>query len=169
MTDPSADPAVTESFKEAMRLMASTVSVVAACHKGRRFGLTATSVCSLTMEPPQILACVNRSGDTHDCIADSGYFSVNPLQAGQDDVSNTFAATATDDGPDQFDRAGNWDTWDHDVPRLRNALASIYCEVAQAVPADTHTVYIGRVLAVQTTPGATPLLYANRGYTVPAS
>ena len=59
----TADP---EDFKEGMRQLAAGVTIVTTAVGERRNGLTATAVCSLSAEPPMLLACVNREAGAHD-------------------------------------------------------------------------------------------------------
>jgi len=51
----------TEHFRQSMRRVASTVSVITCTHEGRRYGITVTSVTALSFAPISILACINRS------------------------------------------------------------------------------------------------------------
>ena len=49
-----------QGFRDAMRQLASGVCVVTLGAGDERKGLTATSVSSLSAEPPTLLVCVNR-------------------------------------------------------------------------------------------------------------
>ena len=58
-----------EQFLNAMRFLASSVSVVAAKDSnGKLYAMTASSVTSLTVEPPAILVCVNKGASIHDVL-----------------------------------------------------------------------------------------------------
>ena len=57
------DPA---AFKKGMRHLAASVTLITTRHRDRRGGLTATAVCSVSAEPPQLLICVNKSASAHD-------------------------------------------------------------------------------------------------------
>ena len=46
-------------FKEGMRHLAASVTVITVDHNGKKDGLTATATCSVSAEPPQLLVCVN--------------------------------------------------------------------------------------------------------------
>ena len=72
-------PVATADFIAGMRRLAAGVTIVTASQGELRAGLTATSVCSLTAEPPRLLACVHREADAHDMILASGRFAVNVL------------------------------------------------------------------------------------------
>ena len=55
-------------FKEGMRHLASSVTVITVAHNGKRDGLTATATCSVSAEPPQLLVCINKEAGAHDLI-----------------------------------------------------------------------------------------------------
>ena len=78
---------VSQHFVTAMSSLAATVCVVAAASpSGERFGITATAVCSLSTEPPQLVACVNRASSIAKALSATGWFSVNILSGEQEDV-----------------------------------------------------------------------------------
>ena len=159
------DTPVQERFKQAMGLYPATVNVISAQHEGQRQGMTATAVCSLTMDPPQILACVNKSTTSHECIVESGHFCVNVLERSQEDISNVFASPADPDKPDKYERGGTWKVGIHELPLLEDALANIQCQLSESIDTATHSIFIGTVLEVRFSPDAPPLVYCNRGYT----
>ena len=73
-----------------MRSLASAVSIVSTAHDDRRFGMTATAVCSLSMQPPTLLVCVNQSTSLHHPLLSAGRFCINILHADQDELARTF-------------------------------------------------------------------------------
>src|SRR6516164_620566 len=64
-------------FRKAMRTLASAVSIVSTAYDNRRFGMTATAVCSLSMQPPTILVCVNQLTSLHHPLLSAGRFCIN--------------------------------------------------------------------------------------------
>jgi flavin reductase len=88
-------------FRKAMRTLASAVSIVSTAHDDRRFGMTATAVCSLSMQPPTLLVCVNQSTSLHHPLLSAGRFCINILHADQDELARTFGRKGMDrDSPD---------------------------------------------------------------------
>ena len=67
------------AFKKGMRHLAASVTLITTRHRDLRGGLTATAVCSVSAEPPQILVCVNKTASAHDPIGEAGFFCVNIL------------------------------------------------------------------------------------------
>ena len=74
-----------------MRHLAAGVTLVTTAGGGSRAGLTATAVCSVSAEPPQLLACVNREAEAHRLLLATGHLAVNLLSAGQHELADRFA------------------------------------------------------------------------------
>lgn len=150
-----------QDFKNALRLWASGVTVVTSktAQHGIR-GMTATSFTSVSLQPPQILVCINQTADTGEVMLEGGLFAVNILNASQQEVSNQFAG-----GSNQRQRFANvkWHAGLLGCPVLDDALASLECRVVQQVLAGTHWVIIGEVGHVACHAGE-PLIYYNSAY-----
>ncbi len=153
-----ADPA---DFKEGMRRLAAGVTIVTTAVGGRRNGLTATAVCSLSAEPPMLLACVNREAGAHDPTLLSRVFCVNVLAERHLDLAAQFSSSAR--VAERF-TTGAWGTLATGAPVLTDALASFDCLLGQTLKADTHTVLVGRVQSVRSDPDQAPLLYAGGAF-----
>lgn len=126
---------------------------------GQPCGLTANSVASVSLEPPLVLVCVDRESDTHDCIAESGHFSLNVLAAGQERVSRRFASW---DLEEKF--AGvDFRTGETGAPILTTSLAWLDCRLWANYPGGDHTIFVGEVVAGDATDEA-PLLFYRGGY-----
>jgi flavin reductase (DIM6/NTAB) family NADH-FMN oxidoreductase RutF len=158
---------VAEQFRTAMSALAATVCVVAASSpSGERSGITATAVCSLSAEPPQIVACVNRGSSIARALDGTGWFSVNILAGHQESIAATFAGRTGRQGADRF-ADEEWSRHVTGVPLLTGAAASCVCHVAGCLHQASHLVLIGRVLDVlmpEGTPPA-PLMYHMRRFT----
>ncbi|MEA1672799.1 flavin reductase family protein [Nitrospirillum sp. BR 11163] len=150
-------------FKQAMRRLAASVHIVATRSEGRRFGMTATAVTSLSMAPPSVLVCVNQRAATHPALARHGQiFSVNLLAPGHQDVANRFG-TPAEDGDARFN-VGGWDETEEGVPILAGAASSLLCAVEGLYPHATHTIVVGRVLRVALGEARCALLYGDGRY-----
>lgn len=150
-----------QDFKNALKLWASGVTVVTA--KTEVFGLkgmTATSFSSVSLEPPQILVCINKTADTGDAVLDAQSFAINILTADQQDLSNQFAGGASQE--ERFANV-NWHSGETGSPIFDDALVSMECIVVQQVSAGTHWVVIGEVQQINCR-GGNPLLYYNSAY-----
>lgn len=131
-----------ETFRACMRRVPGAVTVVTTAHDGRRGGLTATAVCSVSALPPQLLVCVNRSSSAQAVIAAAGRFGVSFLAHDQQEVADAFSSSVED----RF-AAAEWVELESGVPILKDAAAAFDCVVVQRVEAGTHTIFIGGVVA----------------------
>ena len=152
-----------QSFIQGMRQLASGVTLITTAHDGRRAGLTATAVCSVSAEPPQLLACVNRRSETHRVIDQSGVFAVNVLASDQQRLAQIFAGATDIYGDRRFEQA-DWTELATGAPVLTSCLASFDCRVVESMAAATHSVFIGRVAAVTFEPALDPLVYVEGDY-----
>ena len=145
-------------FKAAMRCIASTVTVITSKSGARTNGMTATAVCSVSAVPPCILIVVNQTNRSHTLIAESGIFAVNVLASNQTDLAQHFAQKSDDPLRSVGTSAGLTG-----VPVIEGCAALLECVVQQRVAAETHTVFIGRVVATKQT-DRLPLMYWNGKY-----
>jgi len=83
-------------FKLALSHFASGVTVVTTAHDGRQYGMTVASFASLSLHPPLVLVCIERSVKTHDAIAAAGKYGVSILSSTQTDISSKFASRSDD-------------------------------------------------------------------------
>ena len=79
------------AFKKGMRHLAASVTLITTRHRQQRGGLTATAVCSVSAEPPQLLVCVNKTASAHDPIGHAGFFCVNILSPQHRKIAERFA------------------------------------------------------------------------------
>lgn len=145
-------------FKLAMSHFASGVTIVTTEVDGKPYGLTVASFASLSLHPPLVLVCVEKSVKSHDAIAAAKKFAVNILAAHQGSVSDRFASR-TDD---KF--AGlAWANGTLGVPLIPDALTSIECRLHAQLPGGDHSIFVGEVVAIAAREGE-PLLYFRSGY-----
>lgn len=156
-------PELVETFKRAMGLLAGAVTVITAGHGEGARGLTATAVCSVSIAPPTLLVCVNRNGDAHRAIAESGAFCVNILAEQNRHVADRFAGRHGVAGPDKF-LGADWLALATGAPALGDALVSVDCTIAESVDAYSHTVFFGTVRAVRLGAAQPPLIHFDRAY-----
>lgn len=154
-----------QQFTDAMRQTVSGVSVITTDGDHGRFGMTVSSVTSVSAEPPLLLVCVNRSSVAHDAIAGNQRFAVNTLAAHQQSVAASFAGSNAFGPAYEFEH-GSWSMTASGLPVLTEAAAIFDCQLDTAIKAGTHTIFIGRVNEAFGSDHS-PLAYSNREYTVP--
>ncbi|UCG75747.1 MAG: flavin reductase family protein [Gemmatimonadota bacterium] len=107
---------------------------------GRPQGLTATAICSVSLDPPLVLACLSGHSSTHEAIEASGVFAVSFLGVEDTAIADRFAGDAVDKFEGVPRRAGITG-----APVVQAGLAYCDCVVVQQVEAGDHTIFIGRV------------------------
>lgn len=158
--------AVAPAFRQAMRRLAATVSVITLRHPEGRHGITATAVTSLSMEPPSLLVCVNQAGYFHALLEQETRFCVNLLHAENADICTAFAGSMAAD--ERF-AWGDWDEDDDGVPFVRNAQASLFCEKDRQIAYGSHSIFIGSVRRVAVREDVAPLIYQDGAFLTPQS
>jgi len=149
-------------FRRAMRTLTSAVTIISTSIAGRKYGMTATAVTSLSMNPPSLLACINRSASIHDPLVRRARFCANILHAHQDELATIFSAKTVED---RF-AFGEWAEGADEIPYLMHAQANILCDIDDVHRYGTHTMVVGKVRSVQVRERINPLLYQNGRYTV---
>jgi flavin reductase (DIM6/NTAB) family NADH-FMN oxidoreductase RutF len=150
-----------DDFKKALQLWASGVTVVTT--NSQKFGvqgMTVTAFSSVSVNPPQILVCINDSADTGAGIQESQCFAVNILNSDQQDLSNQFAGGSSQQ---QRFQDTDWQAGVTGAPILNDSLMSLDCKVVEKVRAGTHWIIIGEVQDRVCRSGE-PLLYYCGAY-----
>ncbi|MGY1622299.1 flavin reductase [Geodermatophilus sp. SYSU D00965] len=157
--EPAAPPAFdAQRFRHVVGHLASGVTLVTTRTAEGAFGMTASSVTSLSLDPPMMLACLNSSSATCAAVAEAGAYGVNVLGQGQGHLAQQFATPSADKFAGVQVAEGVTG-----VPLLTEALARIECEVVEQVDAATHTIFLGRVRQAEADEGA-PLTYFRGGF-----
>jgi 3-hydroxy-9,10-secoandrosta-1,3,5(10)-triene-9,17-dione monooxygenase reductase component len=152
-------PTVQEiAFREAIAHFATGVTVVTTTYQGRPAGMTASAVCSLSLDPVLLLVCIDNRLATHEAIDTSRRFAVNVLGEGDEALARRFARRAED----KF--AGVPVVEGSDPPLLAQAIASFVCDVQERVPGGDHSIFVGRVLTCAARRGCRPLLYYRSSF-----
>ena len=128
------------AFKKGMRHLAASVTLITTRHRELRGGLTATAVCSVSAEPPQILVCVNKTASAHDPIGEAGFFCVNILSPAHRRIAERFAGMDDVEGDKRFHDMGEWSMLSTSAPVLRGSV-SFDCRLVTKVAAGTHDLY----------------------------
>jgi flavin reductase (DIM6/NTAB) family NADH-FMN oxidoreductase RutF len=156
-------PKMSTCFWELMSTFPSGVAVVTTIDdEGRPFGLTCSSLCSASLEPPLLLVCMDNRSRTLETILVRRIFAVNFLHSGGREAADLFSTGA----PNLFERI----PWELTAV---GALPSLFlhahrvagCTVRESRVAGDHTVIVGEVTEVTLLTATAPLLYGLRQYT----
>jgi flavin reductase len=160
----SAAPAVAlAQFKEAMSRVAAAVHIVTTDGPAGLGGITATSVASISAEPPMMLFCINKTSSSYARMIENEVFCINVLAPAHETLSNVFAGR-TDERLDARFETGDWRKLATGAPALSGALASFDCRLVEAKEVATHVVMIGAVEAVELGAEGAALAYLHRKY-----
>lgn len=148
-----------ELFKQIARNWLTGVAVVTAkSATGELCGMTMNAVTSLSLDPPQFLACMDNRAKTLAAIASGGAFCIHYLSDQQQHLSAHFARP----GGDRF--AGiPYRTGVTGVPILEGVIAYVECQLAEIRPGGDHSIVIGNAIT-GAAPGGHPLAYFHGGY-----
>lgn len=144
-----------------MRRLASGVAIVAARGKDAPVGMAATSITSLTMDPPAVLVCVNRTAGIHACLSPGCAISINLLSRHQRDISAAFGGAVPRE--DRF-AVGVWSDDLHGLPILDEAQANLSCTIDSITPYGTHSIVIACVGSVRLSEKVEPLIFQDGAY-----
>jgi len=153
----------TRAFKTAMRHLAAAVSVVTTGRGENRTGFTATSVTSLSMDPPALLVCLNRQSSVSSVLLEHGAFCINVLASDQLHIAEHFTGRDGSRGAARY-RDATWQQMPSGALGNPGALALIDCELEEAIDRHSHTILIGRPKSVVIRDRAEPLLYWHGAY-----
>jgi flavin reductase (DIM6/NTAB) family NADH-FMN oxidoreductase RutF len=152
-------PISPDDFRTALSRFASGVTVVTTKDSaGRIYGITVSAFCSVSLEPPLVLICIEKVTGSHRALSESGMFVVNVLDQAQVDLSEKFASPSSDKFED-VDMSLNIDG----IPVLSGCLANLECKVWQTYEGGDHTIFVGEVDELSVGDGD-PLLYFRSDY-----
>lgn len=149
-----------DAFKAAMRLVASTVTVVTTDGPAGRVGATVSAFTSLSADPPSVLVCLRSDSRIARAVAANRGFCVNILPEDCADIARAFAGPSPDNPADRF--SGLDITAAAHGPVLPRATA-FACLMTEEVVHGSHAICIGRVIAISNA-GERPLTYLSGDY-----
>jgi flavin reductase (DIM6/NTAB) family NADH-FMN oxidoreductase RutF len=152
-------PVSKDEFRAALSRFISGVTVVTTVGLDNRpAGITVSAFSSLSLEPPLVLACIDKRASLHDHLVEGRYFAVNILAEDQRGISRLFATKDAD----RFEGIGyRWGVTG--APLLEGALAYIECRVVHEYPGGDHTIIVGEVESINVA-GHKPLAYYRGDY-----
>ena len=142
-------------FKKTLGHLPAGITVLTLVDEdGAAWGMTASSVTSLSLEPPMVLACVDDDAAIRQSIVRATFFGVNVLAGHQADIATRFA----DRAHHRFQPDDAHDVGPAAVPLIPGALARLECRRAEVFQAGDHAIVCGVVEWSETADGV-PLLY----------
>lgn len=156
----NAESHLTEAMKAAMRRLAAGVVVVATRVGSDRMAMVLTAVNSLSLEPPSLLICINRSGSMFSALAEGSPFCVNVLGESHEALARLCSTGGA--GEARF-ASGKWEERDG-LPYLIDAQAALFCANEAQFRYGSHGIFIGLVRDILLCGEPRPLVYADAKY-----
>ncbi len=157
--DPSTPEIHPDDFRNAMSRFPTGVTVVTAPTPDGPAGLAANAVTSLSLEPPLMLACLDRGSRTLRAVESAGRFGINVLGSGGEGIARVFGR--------KVPMAEKWDGVPHGdcsgLPRLEAAIVFIACTMRDVIAGGDHVIVTGEVDAIAQREGSA-LVFADGAY-----
>lgn len=151
------------AFRSALGHFPSGVCVITTLdHDERPWGFTASAFCSLSLDPPLILVCLDQKADSHAAFSSAGLFAVSVLGAHQQSLAARFATKGMEKFVGITTEAGTETT----LPLIPEATVHLECRMHQRMGVGDHTILIGEVLRAAVNESVEPLVYHARQYGV---
>src|SRR5579859_1185616 len=138
----------TNLFRQVMGRFPTGVTVVTTNHQGALGGLTVSAFCSVSLEPPLILICVDLTSNTLPLIRESKAFAVNMLTNQQEHLSRCFATHSQERF--EYFCSCTYHTAATGAPILDDVHAWIDARVVAEYPGGDHVIFLGQVEALGT-------------------
>ena len=151
---------IQDNFRLAMRRYIYSVSIMSnKDDNGNSNAITVSSVTSISMDPPSLLICINKSSRIHDTLQIGSKFCINLLKKDQEELSNICS------DEESYEERFNNENWDREEIRfLSNAQANIFCKVDKLTSYHTHTIVVGLVENANHTNEISTLTYVDGKY-----
>jgi flavin reductase (DIM6/NTAB) family NADH-FMN oxidoreductase RutF len=155
-------PISADEFRQCLSQWASGVTVITTRRPGGIHGMTASAFCSVSLDPPLVLVCVDRRNRTHEYLQQQRCFCAHILAEGQEELSQRCAGRLGARGnelegvPYRQGATG--------APILEGCVAYLDCTVLHAHDGGDHTIFVGRIEEAGADSNAQPLLYFRGAY-----
>lgn len=150
----------TSAFRDVCGRFVTGVSVITSFGEDGPSGLTANAVSSLSLEPPLMIVCFDRSARTLGAVRHSGRFGVHFLAHSQEELAARFASKRPE--AEKFadvpwsERSG--------VPLVEGCLAGLACELRDLVEGGDHLIGVGKVVDLWSPADGDPLVFFRGDY-----
>lgn len=134
------------AFRQVLGAFPTGVTIVATRHgDGVPCGMTVNAFCSVSLDPPLVLACIQHAASSHDRLVSSGTFAVSILAADQAGLAARFASGPADVRFLEVD----WSEGPMGDPLVNGAVGWLACSLEAVHAAGDHSILIGRVEALK--------------------
>lgn len=150
-----------DELRDVMRRFPAPVAVVTARADDERYGFTAGSVVSLSLEPPLVGVAVSRQAALHELLRRAGFFGVSVLAEGQEELAVRFSRGVP---PIALWTNVSVREGTHGAPLLEGALGWLECETRAEHGTGDHTLFVAEVVSAEPGAAARPLVHLDRRF-----
>ena len=143
-----------DTIKAVHRKFITGVTVVTTMDGDLPRGLAVNAFSSISLTPPLVLVCVQRTSSTYEPLFRASHMGINILAADQLPVASIFATKAQD----KFAEL-RWTAGPHGAPLIDHCAATMEASIQERLQTRTHTVFIGRLTHAEHSERA-PLVYS---------
>ena len=147
-------------LKQVLGRRVSGVAVVTTRAGDVIHGMTVSAFTEVSLAPPLVLVCADKTSNTHPVIARGGVFAINVLARDQAALSDRFASKKDEER--RFEGL-DYQTGVTGAPLLAGTVATLDCRVRAAHEAGDHVIYVGEVVDLRRSE-RDPLVYFAAGY-----
>lgn len=146
------------TFRQAMTCFPSGVTIVTMVDDlDQRWGFTASAFASLSLEPPLVLVCLDRSANCYPSFCVTDRFAINILGADHEPLARRFATK----GIDKFEGV-DFQPGEFRLPLLSDAVVTLECQRSALMPGGDHVILIGEPLSIRLGSGTPAVLFNRR-------
>lgn len=149
-----------EAFTSAFRGHPAGVAIITATTPGGPTGITASSVASVSIDPPTISFSVTKHNGSAGRLLAAESFLVHLLGEDHAPLAASFATS----GAERFTAEQRWEALASGEPYLPSAPIALRTRAVQVVPSGSSRLVLAEVLSVHRGPSSAPLVYHNRGF-----
>jgi len=149
-----------DDYKLVLGSFGTGVTIVTSRAGDRIHGMTVSAFTEVSLDPPLVLICADKTSNTHPVITAGKVFAVNILARDQEDLSNRFASKKDEDK--RFDGL-DYEVGETGAPLIAGTVACLDCRVVESHDMGDHVIYIGEVQALRVS-DREPLLYLRGSY-----
>ena len=152
----------TREFRNALGCFATGITVITALDESKApVGLTANSFTSLSLDPPLVLFCVDRTIKSFQAMHANRHFAVNILREDQERLSRQFAKS----GAEKWNGV-EFESWETGCPIIAGCVANLECDVEEMFEGGDHVIIVGKVrrMKFDAAPDCRPLLFYRGKY-----
>ena len=129
------------------------VAAMCALEDGRPVGMAASSFTAVSIDPPLVSVCIQRTSSTWPRLRNRPLLGVSVLAEGQDAACRALAGSG-----DRFADV-SWDEGDDGAVLVRGAAVWLQCTLHEEVAAGDHEIVVLQVRGMHTLPDIEPLVF----------